>query len=344
MEFRQTNSFLNVAKHNDKNDEFYTAYETIESELKYYKNHFRDKVILCNCDDPIESNFSKYFLKNFNRLGLKRLITISYADSKVSRKSYNLYDNEGEILKNGKAYIMNITRVPRHITSKSDDKELIYWLQKGKSIIKLNYDGDFRNPESINILKKADIIVTNPPFSLFRELIYLLVEYNKNFLLIGNSNALMYKEIFPLIKTNKVWLGKNYGDMAFKVPDDSEERKTRFWIDESGQKWRSLGNAMWLTNLDLERRHRDIPLIKSYNPEDYPKYDYYEAIEVSRVANIPFDYDGIMGVPVTFLNKHNPEQFEIIGEANHGSDNEFDLFKPTIKGKELYKRILIRRL
>ena len=185
-------------------------------------------------------------------------------------------------------------------------------------------------------------MVTNPPFSLFRELISLVTEYEKQFLVIGNQNAITYKEIFPLIQENKAWIGYQFGDMAFRVPDDSEPRKTRFWIDSTGQKWRSLGNAMWLTNMDMNRRHERLELTQFYDAESYPRYDEYDAIEVSKVANIPRDYDGVMGVPITFLNKYNPEQFEIIGEANHGSDNSFDLFKPTINGKLKFKRILIR--
>lgn len=344
MNSNNSNVFLNKAKHVENNDEFYTTYESIENELSYYSNHFKGKNILCNCDDPFESNFSKYFLKNFNRLGIKKLVTISYAFSNLNENRSELFDRDGDVLETNKGYVMIITSVPKYITSHSSDEQLINWLRKRKSIKKLKGDGDFRSQESVSYLEKSDIVVTNPPFSLFRELILLIQNYQKKFLVIGNSNALMYKEIFPLIKNNKVWLGVNYGDMSFRVPEYSEERRTRFWIDEDGQKWRSLGNAMWLTNLDLERRHKNLELINTYTPLDYQKYDLYDAIEVSRVANIPIDYDGIMGVPITFLNKHNPEQFEIIGEANHGSDNEYDLFKPTINGKEIYKRVLIRRI
>jgi len=344
MKLSNSNTYLNKAKHTENNNEFYTTYESIEDELKYYTHHFEGKYVLCNCDDPFESNFSKYFLKNFNRLGLKKLVTTSYAFSNLDVDRSELYDNNGNLLEKGKGYVMSITRVPKYITPESSDEQLVNWLKKRKSIKQLDGDGDFRSNECIEYLKESDIIVTNPPFSFFRELILLIQKYNKQFLVIGNSNALMYKEIFPLIKNNKVWLGVNYGDMSFRVPQNSEERKTRFWIDEEGQKWRSLGNAMWLTNLDLDRRHENLELTKTYNPFDYPKYDSYNAIEVSKVANIPIDFDGIMGVPITFLNKHNPDQFEIIGEANHGSDNEYDLFKPTINGREIYKRVLVRRI
>lgn len=185
-------------------------------------------------------------------------------------------------------------------------------------------------------------MVTNPPFSLFKELVALLVKYQKSYLLIGNQNALTYKEIFPLIQNNQAWTGYQFGDMKFRVPQSSEPRSTRYWVDESGQKWRSLGNAMWLTNLDIERRHEQLVLTKKYDPKEYPHYDTYDAINVRKVTDIPYDYAGIMGVPITIIDKYNSDQFEILGEANHGSDNEYDLFKPTINGKELFKRILIR--
>lgn len=338
----KSNSFLNKAKNKQDNDEFYTTYETVDNELINYTEHFKNKSVLCNCDHPLESSFSKYFIKNFNKLGLRKLVCTSYKFSNISSKDNELKDKDGNFLETDNGYAMSITRVPKKITSKSTDKEVYDWLKQRKSIKKLEGTGDFRSPECIKYLKESDIVVTNPPFSLFRDLIMLIKKYNKKFLLIGNSNAVMYKEIFPLIKNSEVWLGKYYGDMAFRVPEYSEERKTRFWVDEKGQKWRSLGNAMWLTNLDLERRHKDLVLTEKYNSEKYPKYDEFDAIEVSKVANIPVDYNGIMGVPITFLNKHNPEQFEIVGEANHGSDNEYDLFKPTIDGKLIYKRILIK--
>ncbi len=206
----------------------------------------------------------------------------------------------------------------------------------------LNGDGDFRSPECIKYLKQADVVITNPPFSLFKEFVTLMQKYDKQFLIIGNQNALTYKEIFPLIKNNQVWTGYQFGEMKFRVPAYSEPRATRFWIDETGQKWRSSGNAMWLTNLDNERRHQDLKLTKRFDAYTYPKYDNYDAIHVKSIVEIPIDYKGIMGVPITIINRYNYEQFEIIGEANHGSDNEFDFFKPTINGKEIFKRILIR--
>ena len=318
-----------------KDDEFYTTFETIAEELRHYTKHFNGKTILCNCDDPIESNFCKYFLLNFKRLKLRRLICTSYKDSKVAKINFNLF-TQGRIKNLG--YVLDVTE---------ENVELIDSFQNHGVLIDgavkaLCGDGDFRSEECVKYLEQADIVVTNPPFSLFKELVALLMKYEKKFLLIGNQNALTYKEIFPLIQKNLVWTGYRFGDMKFRVPADSEPRATRFWIDSEGQKWRSLGNAMWLTNLDIDRRHQILKLTKHYSPEEYPKYDDYDAINVTRVDNIPIDYPGIMGVPITIINKYNSDQFELIGEANHGSDNEFDLFKPTINGKQLFKRILIR--
>lgn len=336
------NLILNKARYRENNDEFYTTYKTIEKEIVHYEKSLENKIILCNCDDPFESNFSKYFIKNFNRLKLKKLICTSYSSSKIIHSKKDFLDSFGENLSNAKGFILKISEVPKSITSDSLDKEILEWMRRKKNVKNLEENGDFRSRECIEILKKSDIIITNPPFSLFRDLIKIIQEHKKQFLLIGNSNAITYKEIFPMIQNNEAWLGHNYGDMEFRVPDDAEERKTRFWIDENGKKWRSLGNAMWLTNIDINRRHQKIMLKKKYNQESYPNYDLYDAIEVSKVADIPIDYKGIMGVPITFLNKHNPAQFDIIGEANHGSDNLFDLFKPIINGKLVYKRILIK--
>ncbi|XME01985.1 adenine-specific methyltransferase EcoRI family protein [Lachnospiraceae bacterium C1.1] len=336
------NSILNKAKSAKDNDEFYTTYETVEKEVSHYVKEFKGKTVLCNCDDPFESSFSKFFIKNFNYLGLKGLICTSYCASRVLGTNSNLVDMRGEPLSNDNGYVMVLTKVSADINPNSSDEAVHDFLKSQNSVRKLVGDGDFRSDECVEYLKLSDIVVTNPPFSLFRELIALATEYEKQFLVIGNQNAITYKEIFPLIQENKAWIGYQFGDMSFRVPQDSEPRKTRFWIDENGQKWRSLGNAMWLTNIDMNRRHERLILTEHFDESIYPKYDSYDAVEVSKVANIPMDYDGIMGVPITFLNKYNPEQFEIVGEANHGSDNSFDLFKPTINGKLKFKRILIR--
>lgn len=337
-----SNCVLNHSKHTKNNDEFYTTYETIEKELQHYHNQLKGKSILCNCDDPFESNFSKYFIKNFNTLKLKKLICTSYKSSKIISTEGKFIDEKGIRLSKKYGYVLSVTSVPNTITQKSLDKDICDWLKKSKNLKKLNGNGDFRSEECIDYLKEIDIVITNPPFSLFREIISTIMKHNKQFIIIGNSNAITYKEIFPLIKNNKAWLGYHYGDMAFRVPFDAKARNTRFWVDKNGQKWRSLGNAMWFTNVDIIRRHNKLQLTKEYIPNLYPKFDEYDAIEVSRVANIPVNYEGVMAVPITFLNKHNPEQFEIVGEANHGSDNPFDLFKPTINGKLIYKRILIK--
>lgn len=324
-----TNTYLQSAK-NTKNDEFYTPIEEIEKELVYYQSQFSGKVVLCNCDDPFESDFCKFFIYNFNRFSLKKLICTSYGRSKRN----NSCSSSGY-----KGYVLQVDYIDDKLFEYRTFKEII----KEFKVKRLKGDGDFASDECIAFMKESDIVVTNPPFSLFRQFISLLFLYKKKFLVIGNMNAITYKEIFPYVQNNEAWLGYNNGDMAFRVPDDSEPRKTRFWIDEYGQKWRSLGNAMWFTNLDVMYRHRFMVLNEKYSPDRYPHFDNYDAINVSRVADIPKDYDGIMAVPLTILNKYNPDQFEIVGEANHGSDNPFDLFKPTIKGKDIFKRILIKR-
>jgi len=335
------NTNLQKAK-NLKDDEFYTTYETIESEVAHYVSHFLGKTVLCNCDDPFESNFCKYFLKNFNVLGLRRLICTSYCTSTVIGTQLNLFNAQQLISDKGVGYVLDVRKFSNSKVEISDD-EIISFLQSPNIIRKLNGNGDFRSPECVEYLKECDIVVTNPPFSLFKEIVTEIMKYNKKFLIIGNQNAITYKEIFPLIQNNEVWTGYRFGEMKFRVPEYSKPRKYRYWVDTNGQKWRSLGNAMWLTNLDNDRRHSLIAMTKSYNPTDYPKYDNYDAINVKTIQDIPYNYYGIMGVPITIINRYNSEQFEIIGEANHGSDNEFDLFKPMIDGKEIFKRILIRR-
>ena len=336
------NSILNKAKSAKDNDEFYTTYETVEKELAHYTVEFKNKIVLCNCDDPFESNFAKYFIKNFNALKLKGLICTSHRTSKILGTYSDLVDIDGKSLSKDNGYVLMLSKVDETINNTSSDSKIHKYIKEKGIVRKLKGDGDFRSDECQEYLKMSDIVVTNPPFSLFRELISLVTKYDKKYLVIGNQNAITYKEIFPLIQENKAWIGYQFGEMAFRVPQDSEPRETRFWIDETGQKWRSLGNAMWLTNIDMNRRHEKLELTKFYDPSLYPRYDEYDAIEVSKVALIPQDYTGIMGVPITFLNKYNPDQFEIIGEANHGSDNSFDLFKPTINGKLKFKRILIR--
>ena len=334
------NTNLQYAK-KAKDDEFYTTYETIESEVLHYVEQFVGKTVLCNCDDPFESNFCKFFLRNFNKLRLKKLICTSYKSSKVISTQINLVDEQNEPVCSKNGYVLEVTNIGNG-TEVLSDEYVTRFLYTNRVIRKLEGDGDFRSQECLEYLKTADVVVTNPPFSLFKEIVSEIMKYKKSFLLIGNQNALTYKEIFPLIQNNEVWTGYQFGEMKFKVPPSSEPRATRFWVDEKGQKWRSMGNAMWLTNLDNDRRYKELPLTKKYNPQDYPKYDTYDAIHVKSITDIPCDYVGVMGVPITIINRYNSQQFEIVGEANHGSDNEFDLFKPTINGKEVFKRILIR--
>lgn len=334
------NSTLNKARYSENTDEWYTDYATVESEVSHYVKQFEGKTVLCNCDDPYKSAFTNYFLRNFNKLGLKKLICTSYKGSRIVTL-LDLVDDNNLPLNNNSAYVMIVESFPK-VDENTTEEELTTIIEKLGVVRELNGDGDFRSDECVAYLQESDIVVTNPPFSKFIDLFTLLVWYDKRYLLIGNQNAITYKEIFPYIKNGQAWIGYRFGDMAFKVPDDTPPRKYRYWVDADGQKWRSLGNAMWLTNLDNERKHKELVLTCTYSPEKYPRYDNFDAINVSRVLEIPKDYAGIMGVPLTYLKYHNERQFEIIGEANHGSDNKFDLFKPKIDGKEIFKRILIR--
>lgn len=253
------NSILNNAKYSTDTDEWYTTYETIKEELSHYEEQFEGKVILCNCDNPYESNFALYFMKNFNKLKLKKLICTSYCESKIKVKGDEnqlvipLIDENGESLISANGYVLEITSMPIEYGEEIDDKVVKRILNRKGVVKRLKGNGDFRSDECIDFLKECDICCTNPPFSLFATLFSLLVKYNKKYLIIGNQNAITYKEIFPYIKENKAWVGYRFGDMAFRVPADTEPRRTRFWIDEDGQKWRSLGNAMWLTNLDIPK-------------------------------------------------------------------------------------------
>lgn len=260
-----------------KNDEFYTQLSDIENELKHYQQHFKDKIVFCNCDDARKSNFFKYFTQQSDILGIKKVIC---------------------------------------------------------------YSGDFRSMESIEYLKQADIVVTNPPFSLFRDYLDTLITYNKEFIIIGNKNAITYKEVFPLIKENKLWLGFTY-PQKFYVSDDYEAKNV---IVENGIKYATFGNIGWFTNVNHSKRNEELMLYKHYNPEEYPQYDNYNAINVDKVNDIPYDYDGVMGVPITFLDKYNPKQFEIVAQMANTNIDEFNYGYPFINGKRKYARILIRKV
>ena len=341
------NSNLHMSRA-DKTDEFYTQLSLIENELKHYKAFIKGKVVLCNCDDPYESNFFKYFAMNFNSLGLKKLIATCYATSPIVYTQLNLFDNETVVSKDEspqKPYKIEITEVTdENADGRIDLADVEYLLKNHKNALSLLHDdGDFRSRECIDLLKQADVVVTNPPFSLFREYIAQLMEYGKSFIIIGNQNAITYREILPLVCDNKVWLGYNSGHFWFKVPGSYEEKKTDFKIDEYGQKWRRMGNICWFTNVDIEKRHEDMTLFRTYSSDIYPKYDNYDAIEVSKTIDIPCDYYGIMGVPITFIDKFNPDQFEILGDSRYHDGQDYSDDINVINGKTLYRRILIRR-
>lgn len=334
------NKSLHAAK-DAKQDEFYTQLSDIEQELKHYKQHFQNKVVLCNCDDPYESNFFKYFALNFNTLGLRKLIATCYNGSPIAGDELPLlFELEDNTEPKKIAYKVEISEVQDYNNDGAINlADVQYLIQNDKNVLSLlKGNGDFRSNECVELLQQADVIVTNPPFSLFREYVEQLIAYNKQFLIIGNQNAITYKEIFKLLQDDKVWLGYKSGDMGFRVPDYFEPRATRYWQDETGQKWRSMGNICWFTNMDIPKRHEELVLYKHYTPNEYPKYDNYDAINVNKVSDIPCDYDGVIGVPITFLDKYNPEQFEII-KFRKGNDDK-DL---CINGKCPYFRILIRR-
>jgi hypothetical protein len=353
------NKNLNAAK-TAKKDEFYTQMSDIERELQHYWQHFRGKTILCNCDDPYESNFFKYFALRFNQLGLKKLICTCYNGSPV--QGDELMIDWGDFTQEPKkiAYKVEITEV-RDLNGDGavDLSDVQYLLKNDKNVLSILKTGDFRDPECIALLKQADVVVTNPPFSLFREYIAQLIEYDKKFLIVGHQNAITYKEIFPLIKSNKVWLGYGFKGAAahFKSPYED--------IASAGDHRENMirvSGVNWFTNLEIPKRQELMDLVCRYSPEDYPKYDNYDGIEVNKTANIPCDYEGAMGVPITFLDKYNPEQFEIIGSfnANNEEDKEKYGYVPSkhsviiSKGKTmmwngpivnqtpLYKRIVIR--
>jgi hypothetical protein len=313
------NKTLSKAKR-AKQDEFYTQLVDIENELKHYRAQLRGQVVLCNCDDPYESNFFRYFALNFNALGLKKLIATSYANSTVAGGYLPSVDMAGLKPEGKRPYAIEISQVPDANGDGATDLADVEFLLRhdANTCRALKADGeysagDFRSVECVEYMKQADVVVTNPPFSLFREYIKLLADHDKRFVILGNQNAVTTKEIFDLIYRGMMWLGNNNGDMAFQVPDSYPPRDTRFWVDSDGQKWRSFGTMCWLTNLDLAKRHEQLPLYMQYSADKYQSYDNYDAIEVPYFKEIPAAYDGVMGVPLGFLAKHNPEQFEIVG-------------------------------
>lgn len=334
-----------------KKDEFYTQLSDIEKELVHYREYFRDKVVFCNCDDPYESNFFKYFALNFNALGLKKLIATCYDGSPIAQQELPLFP-EAETEPKRKAYKVEISEVPDldgNGTADLTDVQLLLKSSDNNVKAELKSNGSFDSPESIELLKEADIVVTNPPFSLFREFLALLDKYNKQFIIIGNTNALKYKLTFKMFQEDKIRTGYtnfNVG-MYFQVPDSWE----KFHHIENGKKMARVSTSCWFTNLPVSKHNEELILIKHYTPEEYPKYDNYDAINVNTYTDIPCDFDGAMGVPITFLDKYNPKQFEIIWTTDRGGDGYLEEFKkpwdrydaPVLNGKGLYTRILIRK-
>lgn len=326
-----TNKYLRKAK-NAKNDEFYTILSDIERELRHYKGHFKNKVVFCNCDDPRVSNFFHYFSYNFEKLGLKKLITTCYKNQNIDLFSQH-----------------NIERAI-YLEYKGDKNENNIPDSEEIGIKHLKGDGDFRSKECIELLKQSDIVVTNPPFSLFREYVAQLIKFNKKFLIVGNWNAVSYKEIFKLIKEDKVWIGinSNRNFSGFIVPKHYSLHGTEARIDENGNRIVSTNNNCWFTNLDNAKRHEELILYKTYNETEYPKYDNYNAINVDRTQDIPIDYEGNMGVPITFLDKYNPKQFEIVDGIGRYSmltgptEKTKGTYLTKIDGKPKYARIIIK--
>ena len=323
-----------------KKDEFYTNYDVIQSELNFYEKKFDGKTVLCNCDDPFESNFAKFFLRNFNYLKLKRLICTSYVGSPVAGTQLSLFDNY-DIEQHG--YVLDTTQVPMKNGRGVTDDDISALLHKKGIVKQLKGNGDYASDECLKYLDESDIVVTNPPFSKFRPYLATLIKHNKKFLIIGNVNAITYKEVFPLIKNNQIWLGASIhsGDREFRVPDDYPLKATGSGIDKNGVKYIRVKGVRWFTNLDYKQRHEDLILYKHYLPNEYPKYDNYNGINVDKTADIPMDFNGAMGVPITFLDKYSPEQFKLI-KFRKGDDNK-DL-RYTIDGetKQPYFRIIIK--
>lgn len=335
------NRNLNAARA-AKKDEFYTQLSDIERELQHYLKHFCGKTVLCNCDDPYESNFFKYFALRFNQLGLKKLICTCYNGSPVQGNELMLQFDDADSEPKKIAYKVEITEVKDENGDGAVDlADVCYLLQNDKNVLSTLQTGDFRSSECIELLKEADIVVTNPPFSLFREYVAQLIEYDKKFIIIGHQNAITYKGIFPLIKDNKMWLGYGFKGLASHFRSPYKDIAT---ASNHKENMIRVSGVVWFTNLDHNKRHEEMDLICRYSPDLYPKYDNYDAIEVSTTANIPMDYEGVMGVPITFLDKYCPDQFEILG-CNRGIEQDPNGIygrSAYLNGKEVFKRIFIK--
>lgn len=350
------NKNLNDAK-KAKKDEFYTQLTDIERELQHYWPHFRDKVVLCNCDDPYESNFFKYFALRFNQLGLKKLICTCYDGSPMSGTQLSLFSLDPDGCEKKTAYKVVITEVKdMNGDGAVDLSDVEYLIRNDKNVLSaLQGNGDFRSKECIELLKQADIVVTNPPFSLFREYIAQLMEFGKKFLIVGNQGAIIYKEIFPYVINNKIWLGYGFKGGAAHFVSPYEDTAT---ATDHKEGMIRVSGVHWFTNLEIPKRNEEIDLVCKYSEEEYPTFENYNAINVGRTQDIPYDYPGIMGVPITFLDKYNPNQFEIIWQAsgNTRASAPQEILQKVgyrihpedrggcgvVKGKRQYSRILIR--
>ena len=343
-----------------RNDEFYTQLSDIENEMQYYTDYFKGKIVLCNCDDPFESNFFKYFALNFNTLGLKKLITTCYATSPIMCTELTFFgeNNSQPFYEKGERqpYYIEISEVQDLNKDEAidlDDIKRMLQICKYKPK-KLSGNGDFMSDECVKLLKEADVVVTNPPFSLFRQYIAQLISFNKRFIILGNQNALSYKETFRLIRDNKLWLGASIhsGDVKFNVPESYPLNAATCGRDENDRPFIKVKGIRWFTNIDYPKRHEPMILFKKHSPDLYPKYDNYDAINIDKSSDIPCDYYGVMGVPLTFIDKYSPDQFEIIGMiSSAGYDSEIVGIpflgekdaRPIINNKVKYARILIKR-
>ena len=359
------------ARNKNAADEFYTQLSDVEAELRHYRDQLRGKTVFCNCDDPYESNFFKFFAMNFNHLGLKKLITTSFAGSPIVGQQLPLREFQGASAQKPMkpVFKVEITEVPDANNDGAIDLSDVEYLLRHQAnvITPLEGDGDFRSPECIAMLNEADVVVTNPPFSLFQVFINTLIESGKHFLVLGDQNGSKYSSIFPHVMANRLWFGyENGGTKWFRVPDDYEIKTESRKKVVDGVQYFSMGRIYWYTNLDTTKRHEPLTLYKRYTPQEYPTYTNYPAIEVPKVADIPMDYEGEMGVPITFLDKYNPDQFKIIGQSTqlaepmskYAKKEDYmtsegkvvggtgKLFVPLGNGKHrgVYERIVIKRI
>lgn len=336
------NRNLNASKA-ARQDEFYTQIQTVEDELRHYRPFFLGKSVFCNCDDPFESAFFRYFALNFNALGLKRLTCTCYSGSPITGTQLRLFGDEDEEQRRTpyRAVVTSVKDVTGDGGVDIDDIRAILESDEN-AVTRLAGTGDFRSDECMSLLGESDVVVTNPPFSMAESYLSTLLNSGKRFIVLGNINHALYARIFPRFVRGEFWLGYNSGHMWFNVPDYYEPKRTDY-KEVGGQKMRRMGNICWFTNIDIEKRHEPLDLYETYSPDRFPKYDNFDAIHVSRTAQIPKDYYGNISVPITYLPYHCPEQFDLVGEVNNGCDSEYDFVRAVLNGKPQYKRIIIRR-